>query len=582
MTVDGRLTPKDARNANRLLAIVIAVSVIGMSACGNRSPADTSVRPPLLPETSNQSIAADNAAAKAAALKQSDFPTDWDWTAEPQSNGTTSGSIDGRLASCLGVREEQLSKAPTGFDSPNFTRLFPGGDPEPNSLTVSSHVGYRPTSTAQAASFDLFAGPRMPECLGKAVAATVDYDIQHPSKPPSSTTWTRPGPTSSLVGQPSVAQMYVPSFGGKSIRHQVKVLIAAPPIGNGTYLYFDQIIVITGRADVIMDFQATGDPFPTDQEARYTELVVGRLTNIGTKAATNTTTPPPSKINWVQVRPAGPSPTSAVAMTYDPDTHRVVLSDGSNLWTWNGSTWALDGSAHSGAALAYDPDTHQLVVFGGETGAIPPTYFSDTWIRNDSVWTGAWTLARPATSPPARASTTMAYDPAIHRLVLFGGMSAGGFADTWTWNGSTWTQVTPAANPPGGDAMAYDPETHQLVLLGGSVSTDTWTWGGSTWSEATPATSPPGRLHPAMAYDPDIHRMVLFGGMGAHNPLSDTWTWDGSNWTQVTPATNPPARDGADIAYAFMVYDPDTHQLVLFDGRAHEDDVSSLWVLQAG
>jgi hypothetical protein len=535
MAVDRGLTPKDARNARRLLAIAIAVSVVGVSACGDRSPVGTSrsIRPPtstrtsvsppsLVPEASNQSIAVDNAAAKAAALKQSDFSTDFDWTSEPQLDGTASGSIYGRLASCLGVREEQLSKAPAGFDSPNFTRLFPGGDPEPNTLTVTSHVGYRPNSTAQAASFDLFAGAKMPECLGKAVAAQVDYDLQHPWKPPSSTTWTPPGPTSSLLGQPSVAQMYVPSFGGRSIRHQVQVVLRTPPIGNASYLYFDQIIVITGRADVIMNFQAIGNPFPTDQAALYTELVVGRLTNTGAKPTTKTTTPPPNKINWVQDRLPGPAPTAGVAMTYDPDTRQLVLSDGSNLWTWNGSTWAKDGSAHDGAALAYDPDTHQLVVFGGETAPIPPTYLSDTWTRTGSTWTHA----RPPTSPPARASTTMTYDPDTHRLTLFGGGSARSWSDTWTWDGSTWTQ-------------------------------------------ATPATSPPGRQYAAMAYDPDIHQMVLFGGMGAHNPLPDTWTWNGSTWTQVTPVTNPPARDGA-----LMVYDPNTHQLVLFDG--------SLWVLQAG
>ena len=83
--------------------------------------------------------------------------------------------------------------------------------------------------------------------------------------------------------------------------------IPVVPIGYADALYFDQIIVITGRADVIMDFQGSG-PFPTDQEALYTELVVGRLTNTGGKPATKTTTPPPNKINWIQVRPAGPAP----------------------------------------------------------------------------------------------------------------------------------------------------------------------------------------------------------------------------------------------------------------------------------
>jgi Galactose oxidase, central domain len=329
-----------------------------------------------------------------------------------------------------------------------------------------------------------------------------------------------------------------------------------------------ELIVMNGNrlfavamAVSVIGTSACGDRSTRNRSSSVGSSAYGALA--GTKSATQSTAPQANKFNWVQVRAPGPAPALFGAMVYETDTRRLILSDRSNLWTWNGSTWAPDGSAHSGAALAYDPDTHQMVVFGGETAAIPPTYFSDTWIRNDSVWAGAWTQARPAISPPARATTTMAYEPGNHRVVLFGGFSTGSFGDTWTWNGSTWTQARPAASPPPrfGAAMAYDPDTHQMVLFGGEGLSDTWTWNGSAWTHATPATSPPGRQDATMAYDPDIHRMVLFGGMGAHNPLSDTWTWNGSTWTQVTPATSPPARYGA-----AMAYDPDTHQMVLFGG----------------
>ena len=63
----------------------------------------------------------------------------------------------------------------------------------------------------------------------------------------------------------------------------------------------------------------------------------------------------------------------------------------------------------------------------------------------------------------------MAYDPGTGQLVLFGGYDGGFLDDTWTWNGSTWTQMTPATSPPARDSasMAYDPGTGQLVLFGG-------------------------------------------------------------------------------------------------------------------
>jgi hypothetical protein len=53
-------------------------------------------------------------------------------------------------------------------------------------------------------------------------------------------------------------------------------------------------------------------------------------------------------------------------------------------------------------------------------------------------------------------------------MLLFGGSSkigtAGGFfGDTWIWNGTTWTRLTPAAAPPGRAyaSMTYDSATRQ-------------------------------------------------------------------------------------------------------------------------
>ncbi len=43
----------------------------------------------------------------------------------------------------------------------------------------------------------------------------------------------------------------------------------------------------------------------------------------------------------------------------------------------------------------------------------------------------------------------MAYDLGTGQLLHFGGFpSEGGLlGDTWTWNGSTWTELSPASNP---------------------------------------------------------------------------------------------------------------------------------------
>jgi hypothetical protein len=81
--------------------------------------------------------------------------------------------------------------------------------------------------------------------------------------------------------------------------------------------------------------------------------------------------------------------------------------------------------------------------------------------------------------------------------------------------------------------MAYDQATGTMVLFGGNANTglpdDTWTWDGSTWTQVFPPTSPPGRVMPTMAYDLGTGNIVLFGGLGVvrdnDTDLSDTWTW---------------------------------------------------------
>lgn len=89
--------------------------------------------------------------------------------------------------------------------------------------------------------------------------------------------------------------------------------------------------------------------------------------------------------------------------------------------------------------------------------------------------------------------------------------------------------------------MAYDPTTHQLVLFGGMQLTgsslsplvaDTWVWNGTTWTQLHPTASPPARGDASMALDPATNQLVLFGGNGTAGFLNDTWTRNGSNWTQ--------------------------------------------------
>jgi hypothetical protein len=208
------------------------------------------------------------------------------------------------------------------------------------------------------------------------------------------------------------------------------------------------------------------------------------------------------------------------------------------------------------------------VLFGGSFGGGSETDQTWTWDGSD------WTQARPASSPPARFGAGIAYDSARAEVVLFGGGTRGaGLGDTWTWNGSTWTQQSPAISPPprAWPAMTYDRTSSLVILFGGVANdgtplSDTWAWDGRTWRPVNPSHRPPARYGAAFAYDTGRATGILFGACcpGTNGGLNDTWAWDGTDWTELHPAASPPPR-----AYACMAYDLDSGDLVLFGGLGY-------------
>lgn len=320
--------------------------------------------------------------------------------------------------------------------------------------------------------------------------------------------------------------------------------------------------------------------------------------------------------SWRIIRPPAESPQLSLgeALAYDSVRGRTVLFGATGeTWEWDGEDWLnLTPTATtaspvpvSNAAMAFDAARGRVVLFGGVANF---RVFGDTW-----EWDGeTWTRRQPAgSSPPRRAHHAMAYDAGRGRVVLFGGVTVGGvfLSDTWEWDGSTWTEVTPQAGSPSarfGAGMTYDLERGRIVLVGGSEMTDTWTWDGtswtqlvtsgrlplasfvglaydarrrqvvwsadqetfvlegSTWRDVTTSLSPTpsfrtGTLH--LTYDERRARLVAFG-LSVLYGWTETWEWDGHEWAEVGDFLgSPPARrDGA------MAYDPSRREVVLFGG----------------
>jgi hypothetical protein len=268
-------------------------------------------------------------------------------------------------------------------------------------------------------------------------------------------------------------------------------------------------------------------------------------------------------------------------MVYDDAVGGLVMFGGvdqttlyDDTWTWNGSTWAggaavvTNPAPRAYGAATYDAAHGAVVMFGGWD--ITQTPLNDLW-RWDAR---GWTKATPATLPAGRILCGLADDTARGRVVLFGGESITGamLGDTWEWDGADWKPHTPLATEPPPrmfPMLTYDAARARTILFGGydrassSVFGDTWQWDGSVWTPLSPATSPPARDGGGMAYDPVRQRVVLFGGAAASYYLGDTWEWDGATWTELTPDVHPAVR-----AYANMTYDAQRQRVLLFGGNS--------------
>jgi len=283
--------------------------------------------------------------------------------------------------------------------------------------------------------------------------------------------------------------------------------------------------------------------------------------------------------SWTQRFPATSPPARLQhGMAYVAARQEVVLFGGQvngnasgDTWTWDGTTWTdrtppvTTPVPRVGPGFAYDATRKNSVLFGGTIGG---DGFDDTWIWDGSTWI----QQHPASTPPGRYGGSMAYDRRNADVVLFGGSAFDGGAvyyDTWTWDGSNWTERTPSTVPPERlyEALAFDGARNEMVMFGGAYylseegyfyRNDTWVWNGTTWLQRLPAHSPSERSEAAVAYDAATRQVVLFGG-GKLSGMNDTWTWNGIDWTQQSPANTPPKSLGAR-----MVYDPSRRVVVLF------------------
>jgi N-acetylneuraminic acid mutarotase len=223
----------------------------------------------------------------------------------------------------------------------------------------------------------------------------------------------------------------------------------------------------------------------------------------------------------------------------------------------------------------YDSSTGQALFFGlGETIGGPITFFDQLYSFDPAK--NAWsTSSPPQNAPSPRIGPALAYDPAVHQVVMFGGaFGPGEFNETWTYDTDTgaWTNRKPKGAVPSGrmgENLVCDDSTGKVYMLGGIPQQDggTWSYDPKTnrWTDLHATGDVPTALGgSAAALVPSLHEIVVFGGSyGTY--FSDTWAYDiaANRWRNLHPTgAVPAARSGA-----LMVYDPARQEIVMVGGE---------------
>lgn len=414
-------------------------------------------------------------------------------------------------------------------------------------------------------------------------------------------TWRFDGVRWELIPNPGISQRYYHSMAYDSRRKRV-VLFGGGGVTSGTWEW-------DGVARMWTDKSAMpGQPPPRssalmgyDPVRGVVVLAGGRSNNSATIYADTWTY---DGTTWTNVTPSsGPAPQiTNGTMAYDPVSQRLIASGGcstlcispNNTATlaWNGSAWTdlgIAGPPPLWRAQGASTARGILVVGGYLAGEVAN---QDTYLFESNAWRKV--------EAPASSATVVMDDLARDQLMVVRNAGLGVF-ETWlysargwrkhsgttpfagtiadydpvtsnvlmindetgehaSWNGTTWTTLTPSAAPSASFAMAFDGT--QLTAFGGNTpgvgqNDETWHWTGTTWVVATPAHSPSERSGASMGYDPIRNELVLFGGQAPGVQRDDTWTYDGVDWTERPTSARPPPTSGR------LVWNPTRGRLTL-------------------
>ncbi len=248
--------------------------------------------------------------------------------------------------------------------------------------------------------------------------------------------------------------------------------------------------------------------------------------------------------HWTQVTPAhSPSARASAQMAYDPLHRQVVLFGGmagdrlTDTWLWNGSDWTQAAPAHSPVGtieegMTFFSGTRTVLMYSSGDQMVNMGNHVYSWDGSD------WTDLPFSGGPPLSAfQGGLSADPVRGVVVLLAFDYNQAALQHWEFDGTTWTHRDVSTPPTRSLVQTLtDERDHTIVLFGGTGVNDTWTWDGTRWTQQHPRHAPSVRSStgpmPSMAYDAMRGEVVIFGGIEytTNVPLNDTWTWNGGDW----------------------------------------------------
>lgn len=263
---------------------------------------------------------------------------------------------------------------------------------------------------------------------------------------------------------------------------------------------------------------------------------------------------------WIQIDTPQIAQAGAANLFWDPIANelRMVVDElfgpsvAPTLRRYTGTTWEQISRSQDDAvrrlitSATFSSANQQALVFSGVLLAASGLPNSDVSLAEELAGNTEF-VTLPRASQLVTLDRPSATTEKSGTIVLFGGLSGtSSVASTLRWNGGKWIQLAPDTSPPARHAAAMARNGDDVVLHGGydaagGMLADTWSWNGLTWStnpdEA--AVAPPARVNATMFSIGTAS--YLFGGENGAM-LGDTWRYQSGVWSPLAPTSSPTAR----------------------------------------